>query len=661
MITLDFETYSEIDIKTHGAAVYAAHLSTEILCLAYDLDNGQGKHVWMPGMKIPHGILAAIAFGGGVFIEAHNSSFEYLIWNLVGVKKYGWMHLPPEAFRCSQSKALAYGLPSSLDQVAAALRTPHQKSKEGTRLINKFSKPHKPSKKDPRTRIRPEDDPADFNNMLQYCIQDVSTEQDISRRVPDLHPIELEVWQLDQKINQRGVHIDRDSLEGCTSIIEQALEKYEKELVPLTGGMVKTVGQHAKIVEWLGTRGVSIASVDKDHVVSLLKRSNLPPDCRRVLEIRQILGSASVKKLYAMQRYLMTDDRIRYAFKYHEAHTGRWTSGGPQFHNFPKATVDNVDQALTIINRGNLDLVESEFRDPIDAVAACLRGLITAGPGAELICSDFSAIEAIVLAFLAGEQWRMKVFRSHGMIYEKSASMISDIPFQEFIDYKIRTGKHHPLRAELGKFAELASGFGGSVGAWKRFGADKYLTNVQIKEKVYKWRGLSPNIVTFWHVVEEATKNALRYPEVEFKEYGMTFCTHGDALAITLLSGRNMWYQSPRIDRVYKPQFDKEMDVITYKVLSQRHWICVDTYGGKLTENIIQATARDILANSMLQLEAAGYPIVTHTHDECSAEVMAGTGSIEEFESIMSRMPAWCADWPIVAKGGWRGYRYRKD
>jgi len=445
------------------------------------------------------------------------------------------------------------------------------------------------------------------------------------------------------------------------SIVEQALEKYEKELSPLTGGLVETVGQHAKIVEWLGTRGVDTASVDKDHVVSLLERIDLPPDCRRVLEVRQILGSASVKKVYAMDRYLMADDRIRYVYKFNEAHTGRWTCKGPQFHNFPKATVDDIDQALYTINRGNLSLVEAEFGDPINVVAACLRGLLTAGPGAEFICSDFSAIEAVVSAFLTGEQWRMEVFKGHGKIYEKSIAMITGVPFEEILAHKERTGEHHPLRAK-GKIVELASGFGGSVKAWKDWGAgDYYADDAAIKADVDKWRAASPKIVSAWYAIEDAVRNAITYPGSEYQVLGLTIAVREDALGITLPSGRILWYQNPRIEKIYKEDWGKWVEQILYWGTKDKRWQLIPTYGGRLFEYIVQGIARDILAHSMLLLEAAGYPIVMHTHDECTAEVMAGTGSIKEFESIMSTMPAWCADWPIAAKGGWRGLRYRKD
>jgi len=677
MITLDFETYSEAGyrwegdklkslapnnpgIKGVGAAVYAAHPSAEILSLAYDFDDGKGIRMWIPGMQPPHCILEWASYGQ--YIEAHNSGFEFLIWNLVGVRKYGWDPLPQELLRCSMAKALAYGLPAALANVAAVLGTEEQKDKEGNRLLRKFSIPRTPTKNNPNTRIRPEDDLQDFNKLISYNIQDVRTETAISNQIPDLIPIEQKIWHIDQHINQRGVHVDRPSVENCIYIIEQAISKYTLELQTITGGQVNSASEVARMNAWLSANGRYMPSLAKEDVTAALDpQSGISSECRRVLEIRQILGSSSVKKLYALSRYLMDDDRIRYLFMYYGGHTGRWAGRGPQLHNFPKGIpVDTVEKMLTVINNRDLQQFEQLYGDPLTAVSNCLRGLITAAPGADLICSDYSAIEAVVLAVLAGEQWRIDVFNTHGMIYEKSISMITGVSFQEILDYKKQTGTHHPLR-EKGKTAELASGFGGSIGAWKKFGADAYMSDDEILNAVRKWRKDSPMIPRFWYSIEEAAINAIRYPTNVYKYRGIKLFmeTESSPLFIMLPSGRRLVYHQPRVDQVYK--FDQYRDSITYMGWQDFHWSRIDTYGGKLTENIVQAVARDILAHAMVNLEAAGYPIVLHVHDEIGAEVLAGTGSIEHFEAIMSTMPTWAQGWPITAKGGWRGHRYRKD
>ena len=660
MITADYETFSELDLAKVGAAVYAAHPSTEVLSIAYDLENGQGVHVWLPGLGLPDSLFKTLAAGG--LMEAHNSGFEFLIWNLVCCMRYGWPQLKPESVRCSQSKALAYGLPAKLETTAQVLQTRDQKDTEGKRLLNKFSKPRKPTKADPSTRIHPIDDSVDFANLIAYNIQDVNTEKAISAALPDLTPTELEVWQLDQKINQRGLHVDRAGIEACISIVEQAFSKYTKELQTITGGAVTSVGQLAKMTAWLNANGGRVNGLTKDDIPRYLAQPNMPTNCRRVLEIRQKLGSASVKKLYTMLTYAMTDDRIRYILNYYEGHTGRWTSVGPQFHNFPKARIDDVAGALAIIMQRNLDLVEATYGDPLDVIAACLRGLITPSPGAEFICSDYSSIEARVIAYLSGEQWRIDVFEGDGKMYERSAATLSDIPLATILAHKERTGEHHPLRP-LGKLAELASGFQGSVGAWVKFGADKHYTADEwgtVEEKIQidvnKWRGDSPKVVAFWYGLQNVVQDAICYPGREFTRFGLKICVRNGALFITLLSGRDLVYQNPRIS-----SYGKYGDEIIYKGVVKGQWVDISTYGGKLAENIVQATARDILAHGMMNLEKAGYPVVLHVHDEVIAEVKAGTGSIEEFETIMSTMPDWCRKWVIPAGGGWRGPRFKKD
>ena len=661
MITADYETYSDIDIKKVGAAVYAAHPSTEVLSIAYDLANGQGVHIWIPGMSPPQALFNALA--NGTHIEAHNSGFEFLIWNLVCVPRHAWPWLYPKSVRCSQSKALANGLPAALDKMAVVLNTGAQKGSEGTRLIKKFSKPRKPTKANPSRRILPTDDPLDFNNMLAYNIQDVNTERENSAVIPDLSPSELEVWQTDQVINQRGVHIDREGVEACISIVEQAFSKYTQELQTLTGGAVNSVSEIQKFKKWLADNGSRLAKLDKDHVEAELKSTSVIPEARRALEIRTILGSASVKKLYAMQRYMMADDRIRYVLNWYEGHTGRWTSSGPQFHNFPKAQIDDVAGALRIIKQRDLGIVERLYGDPLNVVAACLRGLITPAPGADFICSDYKSIEAVVLAYLAGEQWRIDLYRRGGQTYETTAAMISGIPLKEILDHKVKTGKHHPLRASMGKIPDLSSGYQGAVGAWKKAGADKFYTtddegtiDEKIKRDVNKWRAANKNIVNFWYSIQNTAQDAIQYPGREFTRHGLKFHMDKGALLITLLSGRNLVYQEARISPT-----GKYGDEIIYKGMVKGHWVDIPTYGGKLTENIVQATARDILAHALVNLEKVGYPVVLHFHDEILSEVLAGTGSVEEVEYIMSSLPEWCRDWAVTAQGGWRGGRFRKD
>jgi DNA polymerase len=306
--------------------------------------------------------------------------------------------------------------------------------------------------------------------------------------------------------------------------------------------------------------------------------------------------------------------------------------------------------------------------------------MFVAAPGHDLIASDYSAIEAVVLAELAGEKWRQEVFRTHGKIYEMSASKISGVPFEEMMEHRKRTGQHHPLRKTIGKVAELASGYQGWVGAWKAFGADEFMSEEEMKTAILKWRAESPNIVEFWggqtrrlpfggsvqeyYGIEGAAISAVLVSGQEFSHRGVTYFCQGDVLYCRLLSGRYLTYHRPRLEPSQKRFGEHSLSYEGWNTNPKNGpigWIRMQTWGGRLVENLVQATARDIQREALVRQERAGYKIVLHVYDENVAEVPEGWGSVEEFEMIMSTMPAWAADWPVRAAGGWRGKRYRKD
>lgn len=720
---IDFETYSEAGynfdpvlnkwisvantaphgLGAVGAAVYSEHPSTEVLSLSYNLKDGIGPRLWIPGMPPPYDLFNHILQGG--LIEAANSGFEYFIWLNVCHKRMGWPALGHLQLRDTLAKARAHSLPGALGKIAKVLEVKDQKIDEGKRLLDKFSKPRNPTKNDARTRIRPTDPDAlvDGNALYTYNLGDIKAESAVSACIPDLSDYELKLWLLDQKINFRGVHIDKEAVDACLEIVRQATEKYTAELIALTGGYVQTAGEIKKITEWVGGRGVPVSGMTADDVETLLARPNLPGDVKRVLEIRASLGAASVKKLYSISRRLCSDNRIRDILSYCGAdRTGRWAGRGPQPQNLPNSgpkvrrcdvvngcghysghdpyaacpwcsapewalspedwSIDAVEDAITVIKYRRLDLVERVFGDAIAAVSGCLRGMFTAAPGKDFICSDYSAIEAVVLAALAGEEWRLEVFRTHGKIYEMSASKITGIPFEEFAKHKKETGQHHPMRKKVGKVAELASGYQGGLGAWKNFGADEFMTDEEIKANIKKWRDESPMIVKFWYGLEEAAVAAIQNPGQCFEFRGLKFGCKDDVLYIQLLSGRKLSYHQPRLHPDVTP-WGKTVLKITYMGMDSvtKQWVRLDTYGGKLCENVVQATARDILAHALLLADEAGYDPVLHIHDEMVSEVDEGWGTVEEFERIMATLPDWCKDWPIKAAGGWRGKRYRKD
>lgn len=752
---LDFETYSEAGyvlqdgkwksitkspphgLGAVGASVYAEHPSTEVLSLAYNLKDGVGPRLWLPGMPPPEDLFAHIAAGG--LLEAWNSAFEWHIWHNVCRGRMGWPALPFEQLRDAMAKARAFSLPGALGKVADVLQVADQKIADGGRLLNKFSKPRNPTKHDGRLRNHPydPDHAEDAGKLYEYNLGDIKAESAVSAVIPDLSPDELELWLLDQRINLRGVYIDRDALAGCRAIIEQAHEKYTAELQALTGGVVKGASEIQKLTGWLGGQGLRVDSLDSDSVDNKLGKFKLydtlqrsggeipegvhPVDVdialelgqlpnasavRRVLEIRSSLGAASVKKLFAIDRRVSSDGRLRDLFAFCGAdRTGRFAGRGPQPQNLPNSGpkvmrcdtvngcgrhygphlsacpwcsapgwsaesaewgIEAVNDALAVIAYGELRHVETVFGDAVAAVSGCLRGLFSAAPGHDLICSDYSAIEAVVLAALAGEEWRLDVFRTHGKIYEMSAAKITGIPFEEFVRHKEETGDHHPMRKKVGKVAELASGYQGGYGAWLAFGADKHLAEQEIRDAIKAWRNESPNIVKFWYGLEDAAVAAVQNPGQCYQYRGITYGVKDDVLYCQLLSGRKLCYHAPRLHPDVTP-WGKQVLKLTYMGWNTDYkkgptgWMRLDTYGGKLCENVVQATARDILTHALKNVERAGYPVVLHIHDEIVSEVPQGFGTVEEFEKIMATLPHWCADWPIKAAGGWRGQRYRKD
>lgn len=730
MARMDFETFSEAGylfdwrsekwkslpgvsdqkrgLKGVGARVYIEHPSFDLLCLSYQLEDNF-QRLWTPACAYPLDLFEHVR--AGKTIEAWNSAFEYQVWTYYCVPKLGWPPLKLEQMRCAMSRSRAASYPGALAEAGRVLGLRYQKDPDGERLLKKFAQPRNPTLKDYRLRILPQDEPIDGPRLYQYCHRDVIAECEASARLPELKADELNVWLADQAINDRGVQVDTVALDNCIAIVEQAHVRYTAELVTLTKGKITSVSEIEAIRLWLCNLGVQADSLDEEAVEALLKNKldYIPDECRRVLEIRAAIGSASVKKVFALRAQLSLLGRVHGLFVYHSARTGRWAGMGPQPQNLPKsgppvhickdchlhssvalATCpaccsvnlkpvewghEAVVHALNLIRHRSLQHIEDIFGDAMATVGGCLRGLFISAPGKDLIASDYSAIEGVVLAALAGEQWRLDVFNTHGMIYEASASRICGIPFEEFVKHKELTNSHHPMRNKLGKFAELASGFQGWIGAWKRFGADEFMNDEEIKTALLAWRAASPNIVEFWggqqrgygykayselYGIEGAAISAVEHPGTTYGYRGILYQVANDTLYCRLLSGRLLTYHRPEIRQGNRgPQLTFEGWNSNPKD-GPTGWLRMSTYGGKLTENIVQATARDIMAHAMVALERAGYPIVLHVHDELVAEVPEGQGSIEEFERIMSALPDWCKDWPVKAKGGWRGKRYRK-
>lgn len=755
-------------LKIVGSTAYAEHPSTDVLCLNFDMRDGTGDELWVPHWGTQPSRLLDYVDGGGI-IESWNVAFEYYIWNKVCVPKYGWPPLKLRQLRCAMAKSRAFGYPGKLEIAGPAMHLTHQKDPEGKRLLTKFSVPRNPTASDPRARVlpikRPElclrkiealettgykiknpkkrkllqqikQDAEDTLKLYGYCRTDVQTEIEASAITPDLEGEELTFWQYDRAMNTRGIALDIAGVENCIAIVEQAHAQYNSELERITGGAVTKASELGKLADWILSRDVYVTSLDQEHLAELLA-AQLPPDVRRALEIRQLVGSAAVKKVFAMRNSVTSDGRLHELFSYHAAHTGRVTGNGPQPTNMPNSgpkvrycsdcgeywyrapqdekihtahidkkcplcdgegveqewSAEAAEFALGVISSRDLSYVEDYFADAMEVVSGCLRALFIASPGKNLICSDYSAIEAVVSAFLCGEKWRMEVFKTHGKIYEASAALITGTPFEEFMTHfgyspeqlqqekwwqqkPVNPGSHHPLRKKIGKYAELASGYGGWLGAWKKFGADEYLSDKEIKQSILAWRRESPSFVEMWGGQEREDEDGNKYAELfglegaaiaaiqnpgkVFGMKGIWYKLEGDALVCKLPSGRKLVYH----EAVLKERKGKlaiyYMGYNSNPMKGKIGWVELETYGGSLFENVVQALARDILRYAIIQLERKGYKIVLQVYDELVAEISEGFGSLEEFEAIMSEMPEWAKDWPVKAKGGFIAKRYRK-
>jgi DNA polymerase len=760
---LDFESYSEagkaINLQTGkvtgkglpavGTPVYAEHASTEVLCFSYDLKDGRGKRRWVSGMPDPQDLLDHIVRGGD--IAAHNATFEFWIWNMICVRRFGWPPLQLEQLYCDMAKARRYSLPAALGKLAIVLGTA-EKDKRGSQLIRLLCMPTSTTKNKQYIKRTPATDWDLFVELYGYCDQDIHTEACAAAMVPDLSQYERTAWLNDQRINARGVQVDIESLDACLRVLGDAERMYNAELCQVTGGAVEAATQTDKLKAWCEANGLPMENIQAEYVESRLSlfdklekamldqdfmRTLHPVDqqdahrfaamghVRRALQIRAILGGANVKKLYTFKRMVSSDGRLRDQYVYCGAdRTGRASAGGVQlqnitakgpktamcescelpfgalanpkacprcngedmWHKLPEWTVEQVEVALADIRRyaGGLQQLVRIWGDPAAVLAGCLRGLLTARDQHELICCDFSAVEAVVLACLSRCQWRIDIFNSHAKIYEQSASNATGIPFEEILQYKIDNKMHHPARKGVGKIRELAGGFGGWIGAWRNFGADDYFANEEeIKQDVLKWRAESPEIVEFWggqhrqigekpwdsrpelFGLEGAAVAAIQNPGKCYSYIDITYGVHNDVLFCRLPSGRYLHYHKPRLTAGVD-HFRRPCQKITFEGWNSNStkgpigWHRMETYGGRLAENVTQAVAADIQFEAIDRLERNQYPVVMHTHDEASAEKPLGLGSVEHMVAIMAERPSWASWWPLRA-AGWRHKRYQKD
>lgn len=718
-----------------GVVNYTEHPSFEVLSLYYDLKDGTGRHFWQPGLPNPQALFDHLA--AGKLLEAWNIGFERRAWRQC-VALYGWPSIEPHVpqLRCAMAKSRAYCRPGKLSKAAEVAET-LDKDAEGEKGIKLFSVPQNPTKKQPKIRLTQADEPELFQRLIiEYNEVDIRSEAHNSANTPDLTPIELEYWQADQAINDRGVAVDMTTLHAAVKVIDRATDKYGREFAALTGGIKPSEVQ--QMAGWCKGQGVDLPDMTEETIADYLDSDAIiPPLVRRALEIRSLVASASVKKVFAMINQASSDDRLHDLFAFHAARTGRPTGQGPQPTNLPKAGPDvwlcqcgrryghdrptcgwcgvgaegrrkpeyqadgtrvlvpvlpgdkpeewspeAMHDAIDVLAVGSMELLELIFGNALLTLAGCLRGMFIAGPGRRLISSDYTAIEAVVLAVLAGEQWRIDLFKEGGKIYEKSGALVVGLPYEDILAHKKATGQHHPAR-QIGKVAELALGYQGWIGAWKQFDKKGTMTDDEVKKVILAWRAASPAIVEFWggqsrrgggrttwelFGVEGAFIQCILKPGEWVTHRGLHFLTMEVAgkrtTYIQLPSGRRLTYHDTKLSESTKYGCQYAIEYWGWNTNPKNgpvsKWIRMYTWGGRLVENIVQAVANDILRFATVNLERAGYPVVLHVYDEIVAEVAEDFGSVEELEAYMKRLPAWAQDWPIGAAGGWSGKRYRK-
>lgn len=650
--TIDFETASEVDISV-GEYRYAEDPSTHILCMAYHVTE---KKLWVPGMEPPEDLLDHIELGG--LVEAHNSFFEHCIWNMIAVPQYNWPNMPLKQWRCSMAKARSNGLPGALGDAGTALNLPLQKDKRGKYLIQKLSKPRRPTKKDPTKWNR---DQNLLQEMYDYCKQDVDTEMCLSGILPEMPQSEIDMWLLTQEINWRGLYIDVDMVNTILSILDQVVEKYQRRLYEISGGQFKTAGQRDKIMSWCEEQNFPIPGLTKQDVEKSLERKDIPTNVKEVLEIRQILGKTSTAKYKTMIDSLGKDGRVHEVLVYHKAHTGRFGGSGVQFHNLPRPTIDiDPEVLISVLRTGDVDEVEFWFNNPFEAAACAIRSMVMAPPGKDLIAADYSAIEARVLFWLAGDEKALDIFRRGECIYCDMAASIYNTTYKRVFDgYKSDQFEETKMR-KMGKDSILGLGY--QMGAPKfvvtcaASGTD--ITEHFSEEVVAAYRKKYFLVKELWYGVEEAAIQAVRTPGLVTKYRSIKFKVEGIFLLCRLPSGRCIRYPYPSLEYV-TTQWGSEKWSLRFKTMVKGQWVDEATYGGKLVENIDQAISRDLMAEALKRLAKANYPPILSVHDEAVSEIDEGYGSLKEYCDIMCQLPEWAAGLPLKASG-WRGKRYRK-
>lgn len=648
-LNIDIETYSDEDLTKVGVYKYCDSPNFEILLFAYSVDDGPVRCLDLTKEPIPADLHHAI-YDPSVIKIAFNAQFER-----VCLDHYFFAESDPAQWRCTMVHANELGLPASLGQCANYLNIEQQKDSRGTQLINFFSKPCKPTKANKqRLRNLPEHDQEKWQTFMDYCVQDVVVEKAISKKL-NRFPVKDSEWALytlDQQINDRGTRIDHELATAAISIMADLTEENAAKMKVLTG--LDNPNSLKQFKEWLAAQGTPFESLGKELVEKSLALGELPDHVEEALHLRLNMSNSSTKKYLMMDKARCSDGRIHGILQFYGANrTGRWAGRLLQVQNLPRNYLDDIGYARQLVKSKDTDAIELFYDSVPDTLKQLIRTGLIAKTGCRFVVSDFSAIEARVIAWYAGEDWVLDVFRTHGKIYEATAAQMFHLGSVEDYDWKMPEGKNMRQR---GKVATLALGYQGGVGALKAMGAlDQGIPENELQDIVDRWRQANKKIVKLWYDTQRAVRDCLVSGGIKKGPRGLKFYKKGGFLFIKLPSGRKLAYAKAHIEEgkygpaiFYEGQGDKVM------------FTKQQTYGGKLVENIVQATARDVLAEAMLRLDREGYSIVFHVHDEVVAEVPDGEKSIEEMNQLMAINPDWSDGLPLSAEGFETKY-YMKD
>lgn len=692
-LILDYETRSEADLKKTGGYEYANHPSTKILCASWRMgtrtelrEQIRQKRAWemtsqsAMGKQNPHAAKVwSSAFDDSdrpnelvkhladpdVTVIAHNALFEQVITRFVLTRYLKWAapftsrlisELPHDRWMCTASMAAALALPRNLEGACASLKLPIQKDMEGRRLILKYCKPRKPSKKNPSRWFS---SARDLRRIMLYCQNDVDAETMLFLTIPPLTDEERRVWLLDQKINFRGFEADREMVDATLKMIAQETINLNRETTVMTNGTPGSTTQRDGVLRWLHGKGVFLPDLRAKTVADAISAGLVEGDAKRLLEIRQAVSKTSTKKYSAFEARSRTDGRVRDILVYHTASTGRWGGAGVQPQNFPRGTIDDTVLASEVLRTGDLEFVRLIYGHPMGVFSSCLRSVIKAPEGKELFCADYAAIEARVLFWVAKHAAGLKDFHENKPMYEKMAQVIYAVEILE---------KVTKLQRQVGKQAFLGCGYG--MG-WKKFVMTCKNFGIEIDEEtaqiaVQAYRTLHAPVVKLWGNLDRAAIEAVKRKGTTFKINHTTWWveplpgTKLEFLWCELPSGRRLAYFGPQVKYERTPWDEKRAVLYHWGVNPlTRKWESSGTYGGRLAENVVQAISRDLMASAMLRIEERGYELILTVHDEILAERQIGTGSVDDFSELMAGVPPWADGCPVKVEG-WSGPRYRK-